>query len=89
MAKTNAQIIFENKLLLGITDEIHTFERWKALGYSVKKGEKSEIKFPIWKYAGKKKENENGEIEEVNQHCFLKMACFFTEKQVEPIKARA
>ena len=37
---------------------IHTFNRWKQLGYRVKKGEKSFIKFPIWKYSTKKGEDE-------------------------------
>ena len=62
MAMTNVQIIETEKMLRGIKEEIHTFERWKALGYSVKKGAKSEIKFAIWKYTdGKKKDKETGE----------------------------
>ena len=91
MAITNAQIIMNEKMMRGITEEIHTFERWKALGYSVKKGEKSEIKFPIWKYTnGRKKDKETGELsEEENPHCFMKMSAFFTAKQVEPMKSKA
>ena len=90
MAMTNSQIIETEKMLRNITEEIHTFERWKALGYSVKKGEKSDIKFAIWKYAGKKiVDEETGKETEENPHCFMKMASFFTENQVEKIKARA
>ena len=90
MATTNNQIILENMILLGIEEEIHTFQKWQQLGYSVKKGEKSEIKFPIWKYAGKKtKDDETGEEKEVNPHCFMKMSAFFKASQVEPMKARA
>lgn len=89
MAITNWQIIEQEKLMRNITEEIHTFEKWKSLGYSVKKGEKSDIKFPIWKYAGKKKiDEETGEETQENPHCFMKTACFFTQSQVEKIKAR-
>lgn len=89
MAVSNNQIILENKILLGINEEIHTFEKWKSLGYAVRKGEKSTIKFPIWKYAGKKQKNDDGETVEVNPHCFMKMSAFFKASQVEPMKARA
>lgn len=71
-------------------EEIHTFNGWKERGYSVKKGEKSKIKFPIWKYTAKKieVENKNGEKEETEKtNMFLKMSAFFTSAQVEPIKA--
>ena len=90
MAMSNAQIIETEKMLRNITEEIHTFERWKALGFSVKKGEKSDIKFAIWKYAGKKKVDEETGIEtEENPHCFMKTACFFKQSQVEKITVRA
>ena len=90
-AITNEQIIFNEKLLRGITEEIHTFERWKELGFSVKKGEKSTIKFPIWKYGQPKTEqNEDGKTEIVKGgYCFMKTSAFFTAAQVEPLKARA
>ena len=37
-----------------LPEPIHTFNGWKERGYSVKKGEKSNIKFPIWKHGTKK-----------------------------------
>jgi antirestriction protein ArdC len=90
MAMTNQQIIETEKMLRNITEEIHTFERWKELGFSVKKGERSTIKFPIWKYGKKKiEEDEDGKSVESKGYCFMKMSAFFTEKQVEPMKARA
>ena len=90
MAMTNFAIIEMEKIERNITEEIHTFERWKALGFSVKKGEKSDIRFPIWKYGGKKTVNEEtGEETISNPHCFMKDACFFRRSQVEPSKARA
>lgn len=85
---TNEQIIATEKMLRGITEEIHTFEHWKSLGYSVKKGEHSDIKFAIWKYSdGKKKDKETGEETEGKAHCFMKLSAFFKASQVEPLKA--
>lgn len=90
MAVTNREIIETEKMLRGIKEEIHTFERWKAMGYAVKKGEKSDIKFAIWKYGGKKEVDEDtGEKKVKNPHCFLKTSAFFRQSQVEPLKAKA
>lgn len=75
------------KDMLELPEEIHTFNGWKALGYSVKKGEKSRIKFPIWKHTTKKVEKD-GEEEE-RSRMFQKVSAFFTFDQVEPITARA
>ena len=87
MAMTNNQIITLEKAMRGITEEIHTFRRWNALGYKVKKGEKSEIKFSIWEYGGKKQKNEDGEDVIANPHCFMKESAFFKRSQVEPMTA--
>lgn len=70
------------KETIELPEEIHTFAGWKALGFSVKKGEKSSIKFPIWKHTGKQTTDENGEIEE-ESHMFMKTAAWFTAAQVE------
>ena len=67
---------------LEMPEPIHTFQKCKELGYSVKKGEKSSIKFPIWKYTCKKVENEDGENED-KTNMFMKVASFFTFAQVE------
>ena len=89
MAITNSQIIMQEMVMRGITEEIHTFQKWRQLGFSVKKGEKSEIKFPIWKYGGKKQKNDDGEDVVANPHCFMKESAFFKRSQVEPMKAGA
>lgn len=89
MAVTNSQIIMQEMVMRGITEEIHTFQKWRQLGFSVKKGEKSEIKFPIWKYGGKKQKNDDGEDVVANPHCFMKESAFFKRSQVEPLKAGA
>ena len=67
-------------------EEIHTFQAWKSLGYSVKKGEKAIAKFPIWKYTSKKVETEDGEEETSNM--FMKTAAVFKMSQVEIIKVK-
>ena len=89
MAITNSQIIMQEMLMRGITEEIHTFQKWRQLGFSVKKGEQSDIKFPIWKYGGKKQKNDDGEDVVANPHCFMKESAFFKRSQVEPLKAGA
>ena len=67
-------------------EPIHTFQTWKELGYSVKKGEHAIAKIKIWKYRIEEIKNENGEKEESGS-CFMKTAFFFKKDQVEPIKA--
>lgn len=89
MAITNSQIIMQEMVMRGITEEIHTFQKWRQLGFSVKKGEKSDIKFSIWKYGGKKQKNDDGEDVVANPHCFMKESAFFKRSQVEPLKAGA
>lgn len=71
-------------------EPIHTFAAWQSLGYSVKKGEKSRIKFPIWKHATKTVEvtdKAGNKTEEQAASMFLKTSAFFTFSQVEPLKA--
>lgn len=68
-------------------EPIHTFKGWKKLGYVVKKGEKSKIKFPIWFYKkGKKIENEDGEEVEGRGNCYMKTAAWFTFSQVQKLE---
>lgn len=74
------------KKTIELPEEIHTFNGWKALGYSVKKGEHSRIKFSIWKHTTKTVEKD-GKEEETSK-MFQKVAAFFTAEQVEPIKKK-
>ena len=70
-------------------EEIHTFNTWKKLGYSVKKGEHSIARFPIWQKvkskAKKEDEGKDEEKEEKNGRYYKKVAFFFTKDQVEKI----
>lgn len=71
-----------------LPEEIHTFNGWKERGFVVKKGEKSSIKFPIWKHTSKKVTTDDGEERESGK-MFMKTSAFFTMAQVEAIKGGA
>lgn len=74
----------EGKKELDVPETIHTYQKWKQLGYQVKKGQKAIAQFPVWKYTNKKtKDNADGEEE--SKYCFLKVSSFFKQEQVEPI----
>ena len=60
-------------------EEIHTFMRWKELGYKVQKGEKAVASLPIWKHAAKVNK-ETGEEEDARM--FVKVSAFFARHQV-------
>ena len=81
------------KKQIEIPEEIHTFNGWKERGYQVKKGEKSAIKFPIWKYSEKHKPEEektgNALEDAPVSNMFLKVSAFFKFSQVEPMKAKS
>ena len=87
---TNTAIILEYMLVNNLDPDkvvLHTYQKWKKLGYQVKEGEKSEHKISIWRRSTKKVENEEGEKEEVdNGRYFLKASAFFTQEQVERIE---
>ena len=80
---TNEEIIKAAKTLNGITEEAHTFARWKSLGFVVKKGEHAAFKATIWKHRTKKVEVDGEEQEQVRM--FMKTASFFTASQVEAL----
>ena len=73
-------------------EPLHTFAKWKELGYIVKKGEHAKAAFYIWKAGkGKAKEedaNADGENSPEKMKMFMKKAFFFTFDQVEKIKER-
>lgn len=86
-----------------LPEEINTFIGWKRRGYTVKRGEKAKLQFPIWVKCKKSKkskksdetevensteENEAGKSEKKkNRQFYLKNAFWFTIDQCEPIKA--
>lgn len=96
---TNAEIIYRTSIDLvkagklnmvtvnGIEmpEELHTFAAWRSMGYSVKKGEKSDIKITIWKHTSKTVEDEKTHEETEKSSMFMKTAAFFRFSQVEKI----
>ena len=81
-----------------LPEEIHTYNGWKSRGYQVKKGEKSTIKFSIWKHTTKMLDTNTGnaELDKMNasvneqggeSNMFMKVSAFFSFAQVEPIEA--
>ena len=83
MATTNAEIIQTEMSLRGIEEDCHTFNRWKEIGFSVKKGEKAIFSTSIWKYSTPKTDSEGNDS---GGYCFMKKAHFFKESQVQLIE---
>ena len=93
MATNNKEIIMAEQLTRGIVEEVHTFQKWKSLGYQVKKGEKALFQTQLWRMS-KKKEKENNDTENAdnnkenkknNNYFFLAKASLFGKSQVELI----
>lgn len=81
----------EGKLTLidGFIEDIHTYARWKALGYAVRSGEHAVAKFKVWKPCKTKKKSEIDDEEnkdvEIPQKLILVSSAFFSQSQVEKI----
>ena len=96
MATTNQEIIFNEVLMRGITEDVHTYAKWKSLGYKVKKGEKAMFQTMLRKTKTKKNkkddtenaenvENEEGKEKKNNNYFFLAKSSMFGRSQVELI----
>ena len=96
MAITNKEIISLEMATRGIEEEVHTFAKWKSLGYQVKRGEKALFQTMLWKMSkGKKQDNientdnENNENDNKDKkkqpHFFLAKSSMFGRSQVELI----
>lgn len=86
IGKTGRQVEVEdengNKTMLDEPETIHTFQAWKARGFSVKKGEKAVAQFYIWKCVSKQTQDSDGMTEE-QKRMFMKKASFFSASQVQ------
>ena len=84
---TGREFTFEdadgNQTIVKETEEIHTYNAWKALGFQVQKGQKAVAQFTLWKHCNGKVDEETGE--EKPGKMFMKKASFFTREQVEAI----
>ena len=68
-----------------LPEPIHTYKHWQELGYQVKRGETSFIKFDTWYFKKGKKfvEAESGEEREGRGKCYMRLTSFFTMAQVK------
>lgn len=71
---------------LPMPEEIHTYAKWRSLGYQVKKGQKAVANFPIWAYSKIKKANDDDPDADEQVNMFLKNSSFFSKSQVEKIQ---
>ena len=83
-------IVGDTEIETEMPEAIHTFAGWKALGFSVRKGEHAVANFPIWKYTERqRKESEltGNPIIDANSvsNMFMKNSFFFSASQVEKI----
>ena len=85
-AKTNKAIIEFYKIENNITCPLHTYTKWKELGYQVKKGEKSQHHILIWKACTKKVVDTEKQTEITTTKMIMKVAHFFTLSQVEKVQ---
>lgn len=86
---TNEEIIQNTKKALGMGEfeSLHTFQKWKEMGFKVKKGEHATVCTKLWKRKSKKVELDDGkETEESN--FFLAKAFLFKLDQVERIETK-
>ena len=85
---TNLAIIMAECTARGITEPVHTFAKWKALGYSVKKGEHALFETRLWKHTSRmKRDDETGEDVE-KENMYMTKAFLFGESQVEKIESK-
>lgn len=87
---TNAEIILTEQITRGITEELHTFSKWKSLGFKVKAGEHG-IETRLWKYNKKHKEEVPDDADEETKKkyrsgFYLAKSYLFKRSQVEEIK---
>lgn len=100
---TNSQIIVTEALSSGLFTEeevqkyaekgmeipLHSFAKWKALGFRVKKGEHARIVTRLWKFKDKSKESDESDTAnmdvdgEGNDSYYKAKTYLFTLEQVE------
>ena len=106
---TNSQIIYNAALAHGFTEDqlsqlleaykgdlpFHTFQDWKARGYSVKKGEHALFTADLWKYTSKPSKamieaaaEAGSDAPEESPHYYKKLSHLFSFSQVEPVKSK-
>lgn len=87
---TNAEILVVECAKHGITEEVHTYVRWKQLGYKVKSGEKALFSTRLWKYVNKSTpaQSEADENSEVVHNMYMCKSFLFGRSQVEKVEVK-
>lgn len=113
---TNNEIIYREAIAAGIytqeeADQIiaqsgrlplHTFQEWKRMGYSVKKGEHAALACNLWKFTNKPGKaakalrdaaadlaQATGQDEQNDPHYYMARAYLFAWSQVKPLAQRS
>lgn len=87
---TNVDIIAAEVVARGIKEEVHTFSKWKSLGFIVKKGEHALFETKLWKFKTKDSNVEDTEEEQIEHgRMYLTRAFLFGKSQVEEVKNNA
>ena len=81
---TNVEILAAECATRGIDEEVHTFAKWKSLGYKVKHGEKALFNTMLWKQSTKIIKNDEDE-EEKKTSMYMTKSFLFGRHQVEKI----
>jgi hypothetical protein len=89
---TNTEIILMEQATRGITEELHTFQKWKSLGFKVKKNEHG-IETRLWKFNPKNKEEMPEDADEETKKkykngFYLAKSYLFKQSQVEKIEEK-
>lgn len=66
-----------------LPEAIHTYQKWRDLGFQVRRGEKAVDSFPVWKYRAGKEAAEDADGEKEKGRLFMRKAAFFAASQVD------
>ena len=87
---TNADILKVECAKHGVAEEVHTYARWKQLGYKVKSGEKALFSTRLWKFVNKSTSIQ-AEVDEdtvVVHNMYMCKAYLFGKSQVEKVEVK-
>lgn len=84
---TNREILMAECATRGISEEVHTFSKWKSMGRVVKKGEHALFETSLWKFKVRAKDVEETEDVQIEHgKMFLAKAFLFGKSQTEVLE---
>lgn len=81
----NARVSLVKNGTIKADEEIHTYNKWKELGYQVVRGQKAICKLAIWKPFIKRVWKDDEDFPEEQKRMMMQTAAFFSRSQVEAI----